>query len=395
MVSALAEGATHNETMNTARTTKMIRLFARLVIGPSQTIGLKRESGHCSNGVEFCQSKIVYLLVSIERKREKGSFPLGIRIACRVLPGVILRGARRSKGRLKWSNAILLQRRLESMSGEYEAMQNAKKLEEIRFNQWLSESARKRDDEISKSRQSLAARGISQSPMNFTAEVRIILNSIEEGIDKAVGLRRELGAKIPALFNPSELQPLQSRLERFIDHSIEGIKQRQQFSGRGGDIATTQEAQDWAFRMKHKLKQALSALALEATLGMHEVKLPAMTISISNNTIANLNLGNVVGDITGSIQQLNASGRNDLADAFKRITEAIGASPEISDEVRKELLEHLSLVSGEAAKPAEARKLGLLRSSVAAITSGLSIATQALTVWQQAEPLLKAAGIIR
>src|SRR5437879_642400 len=114
------------------------------------------------------------------------------------------------------------------------ALQDAKKLEEIRFNQWLSESANKRENDISASRQALAARGIGQSPMNFTAEAHIIFTSIEAAIDKAIEFRRELGGRVPALLNPANLQSLEAKLERFVDQSIEGVKQRAVMQGRGG-----------------------------------------------------------------------------------------------------------------------------------------------------------------
>jgi hypothetical protein len=120
-----------------------------------------------------------------------------------------------------------------------------------------------------------------------------------------------------------------------------------------------------------------------------------MTVHISNSTISGLNLGNVVGDLNSSIQQLNTEGRNELADTLKKMTEAVAVSTELDDSVRKDVLEQLSVVSGEAAKPAEMRKMGPLKTSFEAVKSGVALGTQLLTLWQGVEHALKAAGIIR
>ncbi len=274
------------------------------------------------------------------------------------------------------------------------AVRAALRLEEIRFTQWLNESTTKRNSEIAASRRNLAGRG---SPVIFAAEANIMLTSIEASIDKAISLRRESGGKVPSLLNPANLQQLAAKLESFVDTGIQGIKQwaATQRGGGHAPAPVMQELQLKVLGLKARITQELAALSLEAKLGMPEVQKPAMTTSnISNRTIANVNLRNVIGDIKGSIQQLNASGHSDLAEAFKRITQAIGASSELSDDAKTELLEHVSLVSGEASKPPEARKMGLLRTSIAAITSGLSVATQALAMWQQVQELLIAAGII-
>ncbi len=73
------------------------------------------------------------------------------------------------------------------------------------------------------------------------------------------------------------------------------------------------------------------------------------TFNISNSTIANLNLGNVVGDLNSSIQNLNTEGCNELAKEIRNMTEAIASSKDLKDDARRELLEHLAVVSAEAA----------------------------------------------
>ena len=77
------------------------------------------------------------------------------------------------------------------------------------------------------------------------------------------------------------------------------------------------------------------------------------------------------------------------------MTEAIGVSPELRDDTRKELLEHLSVVSDESAKPPEQRKMGPLKSSLAAVRPGIGVAAQLFGIYQGPEHALKAAGIIQ
>ena len=90
----------------------------------------------------------------------------------------------------------------------------------------------------------------------------------------------------------------------------------------------------------------------------------ATTINISQSSVATLNLGTVVGELNSSIQTLTNAGQDDLAKSIRQLTEAITASPHFEESLRKDLLEHLALVSAEAALPAEKRKRGPLRSSI-------------------------------
>jgi hypothetical protein len=120
----------------------------------------------------------------------------------------------------------------------------------------------------------------------------------------------------------------------------------------------------------------------------------ATTINISQSTIATLNLGTVVGELNSSIQTLTNAGHDDLAKSIRQLTEAITASPHLNESLRKDLLEHLALISSEAALPVEKRKMGPLRSSVAILRSSMSVATQLVTLWQAVEHALKAAGIL-
>jgi hypothetical protein len=126
--------------------------------------------------------------------------------------------------------------------------------------------------------------------------------------------------------------------------------------------------------LKANINQTLEALRLEANLGMHaegkEEK--NVTLNISHSTIAGLNLGTVIGDLTASVQTLDGSGQKELAERIKVLAEAIANSATVQEALRKEMLEHLSFVSSEASLPSGQRKLGPVISSVAFLRDGLS-----------------------
>ena len=273
----------------------------------------------------------------------------------------------------------------------------ALELESINFNQWMLESSMQVNADIKTSERLLAAKGHALSSGRYKKEVDIIFTSIGSVLEKAIALRQDLSARVPALLEPASLSVFKEKLERFVDGGINGVRQRSERNPMGVAViaAIVQEAESTARIAKGRLNQRLAALPLEAKFGLQRTgESKVTTFNISNSTIANLNLGNVVGDLNASIQRLNAEGRKDLAEEVKKMTEGIGSSQDLDDLKRKDMLEHLALVAEEAAKPPEKRKLGPLRASMEALKSGVTVGTQLLTLWQGVEHALKAAGII-
>jgi len=72
----------------------------------------------------------------------------------------------------------------------------------------------------------------------------------------------------------------------------------------------------------------------------------------------------------------------------------VASSAEIGDPARKELLEHLSVVSGEAAKPSADRKAGPLRMSFEAVKQRLVSRLSYRLFGKALEHALKTAGIL-
>ncbi|HXE11445.1 MAG TPA: hypothetical protein VN633_04950, partial [Bryobacteraceae bacterium] len=116
--------------------------------------------------------------------------------------------------------------------------------------------------------------------------------------------------------------------------------------------------------------------------------------NISNSTIANLNLGTVLGDLNASVQNLQTHGSQQIAEAIGKLTTAISESVEVRDADRKHLLENLALVSKEISSQPDQRRAGLLKSSLTFITTSLAAAKELIPLVHDLYEKLKAAGII-
>jgi hypothetical protein len=286
--------------------------------------------------------------------------------------------------------------RFRDMSDSKSTLADARNLEDIHFNEWIVESARETEGKIKANERKLAAQGLALSGNRVSSETEIIFTSIEAVIDKAIVDRRELSAKVPALLESETLTELKDKLERYIQVGVDGVRSRSILPARSGLASLfIREAETRAGAIKARLKGRLSGLPLEAKLGLHQSGGSTVNnFNISYSTIANLNLGTVVGDLNSSIQQLNTAGQKALAEEFRKMTGAIGGSQDLNDEARKEMLEHLSVVSEESAKPPEQRKMGPVKSSLTALKSALGVAAPLFSVYQGLEHALKAAGVI-
>ena len=89
-----------------------------------------------------------------------------------------------------------------------------------------------------------------------------------------------------------------------------------------------------------------------------------ITINISQSQVAALNLGQVIGNIAGTVSGLNAVGQRDLADAIKRLTEVIAAEPSLPEAEKREAVELVSALGEEFARRPEEVRPGVLRARV-------------------------------
>lgn len=116
--------------------------------------------------------------------------------------------------------------------------------------------------------------------------------------------------------------------------------------------------------------------------------------NVSNSTIANLNLGTVLGDLNASVQNLQSHGSQQIADTIGKLTTAISKSMQIRDADRKDLLENLALVSKEVLSQPDQRRSGLLKSSLGFVTTSLAAAKELIPLVHDLYEKLKAARII-
>jgi len=280
------------------------------------------------------------------------------------------------------------------MAANASNLSDALQLEKIQFGKWMNEAIAEADAGVRALDRELAAAGAYNSGRRPVLEMEIRFSKLAETpIQKVIAKRKELGRKFPDLLTQDQLNQLRDRLNHHVDAMVNGERTRMATS-RGGGITASHEYQMKAHGLKVKISQELEELRLEARLGMHAEEKPMTIINISDSTIASLNLGTVVGDLTASIQTLNEHGQKDLADKIQTLTEAIAASTTVENAHRKELLEHLSFVSTEAALPPDRRKMGPLKSSVAFLRGGLTTATQLAALWPPIEEILKSTGIL-
>lgn len=108
---------------------------------------------------------------------------------------------------------------------------------------------------------------------------------------------------------------------------------------------------------------------IEASVGISGVlarfELPAESPVTNNIRIEGSNIGvvntGVINHIASAIGQLHSSGDDQVAVAFKQVTEAVANAPDVDQAKKAEILEGLSLLSEEAAKPKGQRRLALMK----------------------------------
>ncbi len=278
-------------------------------------------------------------------------------------------------------------------------LSDALALEKNRFMKFLNDATTEAQTEVAALERELARRGFSHSGFRLAGEMKIRLGKIDSVAEKRIALRRDLGSKLPELLEDQPLKSLKSELDGYVDSafvdsavktSIHYLSSRAPNSGGELHEALCRGWEHKAAAIKARLNGELQALRLESQLGLYQEAASMTSFNISNSTIANLNLGTVVGDLHASIRNLTGQGHAELAAAIQRLTEAITAS---HDAQRKEFLEHLSFVSTEVTRSPESRRMGPLKSSIAFLQTGLSTASQLATIWQAAEQALKALGV--
>lgn len=124
----------------------------------------------------------------------------------------------------------------------------------------------------------------------------------------------------------------------------------------------------------------------ERTYGFNEdTKKENKNISIhfsgGQQTIANINLGEILGNVNNHLQDLNYKGQIELSKALKGLTNAITESQELADSKKVEYAEYVQLLSEEATKPVDKRNNAVVKTVLTVLGKGLEVSANLATVW--------------
>lgn len=270
-------------------------------------------------------------------------------------------------------------------------------LEQVKLSEFVDKTSLELQSRIEALDLEMAKRGMTISGPRNLRHLDLRFNRAASIIDRSVETRAELGRKFPELLSAEQLKALKHRLDSGVSALVQSIyddsARHYRASGQRVPEARNRTCEQRGAQLRTKIDRAIQKLTLEARLGLNEEQLP-MTLNISNSTIGNLNLGTVVGNLTASVNALNQQGQADLAREIKALAEAL-ASTDIPNDQRRDLLEHLSVVSYEVTLPPDQRKPATLRLAIQALQKGLMIAGQLAPLWQPIEQILKATGIVK
>ena len=269
---------------------------------------------------------------------------------------------------------------------EREPERVAIELEERNWHNWLALAKKTRDEKLRELAARCAKDGLYQSGGRLKEDVKIIVASIEEVVTKAVAMRRTLAADIPALANSGRLEGLRSRMADFINSGVSLMDEQMSKTTRDLSEGTRRAIHVVAHSeikiLLERVSNDLDSIHLESKLKSKKEERNQITIQVTGNS-NNINLGNVLGDLSTSVQTLNQSNQKDVAAAIQKLVEAIQSSDEMNDAVRPDYLEHLATVSEQVAKPPEQRRIATFTNAVGNLASIASVALEIAPVYHQ------------
>lgn len=115
-------------------------------------------------------------------------------------------------------------------------------------------------------------------------------------------------------------------------------------------------------------------------------------INLSNSAM-NLLIGNAINDvqhISSNVSMLAESGKIEIAEALKKLTEGVAESTELSDEDKADVLQNLEELSRQAALEPDQRKAGVIKSILLGISYTLAAAGGSAEVWSTWGPAIRA-----
>jgi hypothetical protein len=108
-------------------------------------------------------------------------------------------------------------------------------------------------------------------------------------------------------------------------------------------------------------------------------------INVEKSVIGSINTGNI-GQIEVALSNIRNGGDDELAKNIKEFTEAVLASTEITIEMKNEIIEQLSFLSGQATVPKESQKGSIIKPILSTIGKGIQHIPSLLTLFEKLGP---------
>jgi len=270
-------------------------------------------------------------------------------------------------------------------------LNDALKLEERNWDNWLVTAEKTRDQELVTLAATSARDGVYQSGGRLKGDVRIIFAAIDEVVTKAVALRKELALHNPTLGGTENLSPLRAKIAAFTNAGVGYTEDRASRTmpgiQSGMRTALLRLAHDEATAILDRATNDLENIPLGLKLRPRKDDRSITTLHIGGSSNI-INLGTALGDLNTSVQTLNQGNQKDIADAIQMFGKAIQESAELNDANRRAYLEHLTTVSEQVAKPPEQRRIATFTNAINNLASITSAAMKMAPLYHQLVTLL-------
>ncbi len=282
------------------------------------------------------------------------------------------------------------------LSPQREKVERARELERLRFSKeqdaiW---KAIKEQSEIMRSRFAQAGHGPGSGTI-IRAVTEIHVDGLQRMVEAWLHVRRDLVRQTPELASVEHLESLSREIGGMIDAQwanlhiavgrwVGGVDQ-EEGARRTLDSG---EWQDTPLKIKSYIGREIEMIKREASLGMHEPARPGVIINIQGSTVAALNLGSVMGNIQAAIVSLEDRGNKELAQSLKDAIEKVAAAEELGEQ-RREVIDSLTTIGEEAAKPQTERRPGVVKSLMKSVGTALGPAANLAQIWTALAPLIE------
>jgi hypothetical protein len=122
-----------------------------------------------------------------------------------------------------------------------------------------------------------------------------------------------------------------------------------------------------------------------------EARSAGIEVNVTGSQLGVLNVGEmeVVGGIYANASALGKEDASGVADALKRLTEAVVQQGNIHEQERSALLEQLGKIAEQAKlAPQQRERPAIIKAIMDGLRSGLSVAKDLATVWSTWEPII-------